>query len=440
MPDDAQDQQVIMVPPEEKKPAPEEVSAPQVQMGPPDRSMIAPIQASLKTEQERPQIPILAPQPATRQHFAEPHPQDARTAIMVNTAHIHNPIMRTLARMGGMAGNALLESTPGIAEQEARAQQADSKLMQAQHQNEIVDLKAQHTAELEKLRETARTALEGQKQTGASNLQGEKAEDAQALAQTHAGKNEGKITFDRGIPTSIVQDGKILDPKDPNLNPHSKALLEAGQGAYEKSTSDALQQRLKGYETLTAPKWAQLGLQQAKNAAQIYDVAGEADWRYERMTQDAKSSLEGNQQAMVSLLTNHIGMTLGLQRGARITKDMLNEARQSTPWLQGVEAKFSDDGYLSGVTLAPQQIGQMLDLSRSQRDLVWDQVRAKAKQESGLTKVPARETTSTPTGGRTATSAPGGGAPTPGTVRTYQGASYKFKGGDWHDQKNWVKQ
>jgi len=171
---DGQDesQQPLMVPAEQPREAP--IPVPAVAMGAPDMSRIAPIAAP-----SRPEIPILAPQ-----HFAEPHPADARTAIMANTAHIHNPILRTLARMSGMAGNAMLESTPGIAEQESRMQQADTKLMQAEHQNEIVDLKAQHASELEKLREQARTALEGQKEAGASALQGEKQEGAQTLEAT----------------------------------------------------------------------------------------------------------------------------------------------------------------------------------------------------------------------------------------------------------------
>ena len=69
-----------------------------------------------------------------------------------------------------------------------------------------------------------------------------------------------------------------------------------------------------------------------------------------------------NQQAMLSLLANHLGMTMGLQKGARMTKDIIREAQQSQPWLQGVESKFDKDGYLSGVTLSPPQMKQMLDL------------------------------------------------------------------------------
>lgn len=71
-----------------------------------------------------------------------------------------------------------------------------------------------------------------------------------------------------------------------------------------------------------------------------------------------------DQQAMLSLLANHLGMTMGLQKGARLTKDIIREAQESRPWLQGIQAKFDRDGVLSGVTLTPQQMRQMLDLGR----------------------------------------------------------------------------
>jgi len=71
-----------------------------------------------------------------------------------------------------------------------------------------------------------------------------------------------------------------------------------------------------------------------------------------------------DQQAMLNLLANHLGMTMGLQKGARMTRDIINEAKNSTPWLQGMEARFDKDGYLTGVTLTPQQMRQMVNLGQ----------------------------------------------------------------------------
>lgn len=81
------------------------------------------------------------------------------------------------------------------------------------------------------------------------------------------------------------------------------------------------------------------------------------------MARNYREAVDHNdQQAMLSLLANHLGMTMGLQKGSRLTKDIIQEAQKSRPWLQGLAAKFDKDGYLSGVTLTPQQMKQMLSL------------------------------------------------------------------------------
>jgi len=93
---------------------------------------------------------------------------------------------------------------------------------------------------------------------------------------------------------------------------------------------------------------------------------------------------KNDQQAMLNLLTNHIGMTLGLQKGARITKDILHEATASAPWLQAVAAKFDSNGYLSGVTLTRGQMDSMMKLAKAQRQTAWQQAHDSASQ-AGLT-------------------------------------------------------
>lgn len=104
-------------------------------------------------------------------------------------------------------------------------------------------------------------------------------------------------------------------------------------------------------------------------ASKRYETAMDAEQRLSRMEASYKeATTKGDQQAMLALLTDHIGMTLGLQKGARITKDILNEATQSQPWLAKMEAKFDDRGYLSGVTLGPDQMRQMLQLGYGARD------------------------------------------------------------------------
>lgn len=70
-----------------------------------------------------------------------------------------------------------------------------------------------------------------------------------------------------------------------------------------------------------------------------------------------------NQQAALSLVANHIGMTLGLQKGARITKAVWDEAQMSAPWLSRVGARWSSDGYLTGLNITPEQGKQMVQLA-----------------------------------------------------------------------------
>jgi len=108
-----------------------------------------------------------------------------------------------------------------------------------------------------------------------------------------------------------------------------------------------------------------------KDTFKRYDTALDADQRLSRMEASYGKAVNGDQQAMLALLSDHLGMTMGLQRGARITKDILNEAQQSQPWLAQLGAKFDSRGFLSGVTLGKDQMAQMLDLGYEARDRSW---------------------------------------------------------------------
>lgn len=81
-----------------------------------------------------------------------------------------------------------------------------------------------------------------------------------------------------------------------------------------------------------------------------------------------------NQQAMLSLVANHIGMTLGAQKGARITRAVWDEAIQSAPWLSRVGAQWSPEGYLTGVTVTEDQAKQMVDLAHQKVGVLNDHV------------------------------------------------------------------
>lgn len=105
------------------------------------------------------------------------------------------------------------------------------------------------------------------------------------------------------------------------------------------------------------------------------------------MDRNLTDALAGDQQAMLSLVANHIGMTLGAQKGSRINKAVWEEAIQSTPWLQRMGAKFNSNGYLSGVTLAPEQMRQMVKLAHEKEDVLRqhvDRLNTSGKSSTGV--------------------------------------------------------
>jgi len=99
--------------------------------------------------------------------------------------------------------------------------------------------------------------------------------------------------------------------------------------------------------------------------------------RLKTMEDNKEDALNGSQQAMLSLVANHIGMTLGAQKGARITRAVWDEAMESAPWISTVVAKsfhqdadgnYIFDGWKTGVTLTKEQIEQMVSLAHQKVD------------------------------------------------------------------------
>jgi len=121
--------------------------------------------------------------------------------------------------------------------------------------------------------------------------------------------------------------------------------------------------------------------------AKAYDAYNAAQERFAVMQDAMPRALKGDQQAMLNLLANHIGMTMGLQKGARITQAIYEEAAQSAPWLQRVEAHFDKDGYLTGVVLTPAQMSQMIELAKvrlGQDEAAWQREVEGAKSGYGM--------------------------------------------------------
>jgi hypothetical protein len=128
-----------------------------------------------------------------------------------------------------------------------------------------------------------------------------------------------------------------------------------------------------------------------------YTPAQESAERMNVMTDAYEKAIKNHdQQAMLNLLANHLGMTMGLQKGARMTKDIIHEAQQSQPWLQGMEAKFDNNGYLAGVTLSPNQMRQMVDLGHERYAEDTQKARSTAKylgaKDDGPDRIPGKAT------------------------------------------------
>jgi hypothetical protein len=119
--------------------------------------------------------------------------------------------------------------------------------------------------------------------------------------------------------------------------------------------------------------------------------------RFNVMTESYEKAVKDHdQQAMLNLLANHLGMTMGLQKGARLTKDIIHEAQQSQPWLAGIKSHFDNDGYLAGVTLSPNQMRQMVALGQERYTEDTKKSRATAQylgaHDDGPQRVPGKAT------------------------------------------------
>jgi hypothetical protein len=127
---------------------------------------------------------------------------------------------------------------------------------------------------------------------------------------------------------------------------------------------------------------------EGEESNKIYSPALDAAERYNTMSQNYLDGVKNHdQQAMLSLLANHLGMTLGGQKGARLNQSIIDEAVKSRPWLQGITSKVDSNGLLTGVTLTPQQMKQMVDLGHDRYVQELTKARALATN-AGITKAP----------------------------------------------------
>ena len=200
----------------------------------------------------------------------------------------------------------------------------------------------------------------------------------------------------------LTLNGKPLMPKQKDVtaeNDLKNQILDAEQRG-DTAAVNKLQKQLEDLNPLGQQRISiSLGnegrkqdMQGRQTVYKVYQPALDSSERFNVMAKNYEDAIKNHdQQAMLSLLANHLGMTMGLQKGARLTRDIIREAQESRPWLQGLQAKFDKNGYLQGVNLTPEQMRQMVNLGR---DRFSEDVR-KAKNEASYLGAedegPARE-------------------------------------------------
>ena len=101
--------------------------------------------------------------------------------------------------------------------------------------------------------------------------------------------------------------------------------------------------------------------------------AMDSNMRLSRMVRNAELAKRGDQQAAVALLSDHVAMTLR-QPGSnmmRPSQAQWKEAEQSSDLISRLQARWGNDGYLTGVVLTPEQVDQMTHLGITQREIDW---------------------------------------------------------------------
>jgi hypothetical protein len=159
--------------------------------------------------------------------------------------------------------------------------------------------------------------------------------------------------------------------------------LEPFQNADGTMTSALMNRRTGEFKVLSSANGAPISPQMLTQVNKSIEPAFEADTRYRVMKDSEQKALQGDQQAALNILANHLGMTQGIQKGSRITQTVMDEAIASAPFLgrflsrafhkDPTTGDYIFDGYKTGVTLTSEQIEQMMSLAQDRRMRQWQQ-------------------------------------------------------------------
>lgn len=184
------------------------------------------------------------------------------------------------------------------------------------------------------------------------------------------------IKGENGRPEGLQdRTGKQYGPDQIPPDPEAQTAWTSAQAGHTQARAEKLSDQ-KEVEGAAATRMAQSfsnqqQMEATKKMQPSVDTALTADQRLARMEKSYTKGVAGDQQAQLALLADHLGMTFGMQKGAKLNRGLIEEAQQSQPWLAKIGARFDKDGYLSGVALGPEQMKQMLDLGYDARDQAW---------------------------------------------------------------------
>jgi hypothetical protein len=121
--------------------------------------------------------------------------------------------------------------------------------------------------------------------------------------------------------------------------------------------------------------------QLVKNATTAQKTFADASTNYKAMLASGTAAAKGDGEAQVAVIANYLKTVVGGQgSGVRITKAEWDAVTATRPFLQGIQAHFSPDGYMTGAAISPKQITQMIEATHNKVRALWDTSRQLQKQ------------------------------------------------------------
>ena len=252
----------------------------------------------------------------------------------------------------------ILESQAKAAESRAQQQQEEAHAGLFKRQTE---LEGTVTDAMKYNRETEILKFQQQMQTKGFQLEG-----------------HGLVPSVRGPDGHTWSMNDLQDPNMAKMVPPDAAKLlvaeyqskKAEMDKQYKMQSNTFAQQMKGWgEQMNRMEAAPL----VKSYGDDVKNAMDSNMRLSRMVRNAELAKRGDQQAAVALLSDHVAMTLR-QPGSnmmRPSQAQWKEAEQSSDLISRMQARWGNDGYLTGVVLTPEQIDQMTHLGTTQREIDW---------------------------------------------------------------------